>query len=106
MTPAHTIEVSDALAELNRFDAIIDVRSPSEFAEDHLPGALNWPVLDDEERRVVGTLYKSSPFEARKIGARWWRAISPSIWMPMRRTCPRAGARWCIAGAVASAPAR
>lgn len=69
MTPAHTIEVSDALAELSRFDAIIDVRSPSEFAEDHLPGALNWPVLDDEQRRVVGTLYKSSPFEARKIGA-------------------------------------
>ncbi|WP_397532939.1 tRNA 2-selenouridine(34) synthase MnmH [Roseateles sp.] len=69
MTSAHTIEVSDALAELSRFDAVIDVRSPSEFAEDHLPGALNWPVLDDEQRRLVGTLYKSSPFEARKIGA-------------------------------------
>ena len=32
--------------ELERFDVIIDVRSPSEFAEDHLPGAINLPVLD------------------------------------------------------------
>lgn len=52
------------------FDAIIDVRSPAEFAEDHLPGAINLPVLDDEERARVGTIYKQqSPFLARKIGA-------------------------------------
>lgn len=52
------------------FDDIIDVRSPSEFAEDHLPGAINLPVLDDQERARVGTIYKQiSPFDARKIGA-------------------------------------
>jgi len=52
------------------FDDIIDVRSPQEFAEDHLPGAINLPVLDDQERAQVGTIYKqSSPFDARKIGA-------------------------------------
>ena len=52
------------------FDEIIDVRSPAEFAEDHIPGAINLPVLDDEERARVGTLYKQvSPFTARKIGA-------------------------------------
>lgn len=52
------------------FDDIIDVRSPSEFAEDHLPGAINLPVLDDEERARVGTIYKQvSPFDARKLGA-------------------------------------
>lgn len=67
--PSHVIAPSEALADLDRFDAIIDVRSPAEFDEDHLPGALNWPVLDNEERRVVGTLYKDSPFEARKLGA-------------------------------------
>lgn len=51
------------------FDDIIDVRSPSEFAEDHLPGAINLPVLDDVERAKVGTIYKQvSPFDARKIG--------------------------------------
>ena len=52
------------------YDAVIDVRSPSEFAEDHLPGAVNWPVLDDAERARVGTLYvQVSPHEARKAGA-------------------------------------
>jgi tRNA 2-selenouridine synthase len=43
---------------------------PAEFAEDHIPGAINCPVLDDEQRIQVGTLYKQvSPFEAKKIGA-------------------------------------
>lgn len=52
------------------FDTIIDVRAPSEFAEDHVPGAINLPVLSDEERARVGTIYvQDSPFKARKIGA-------------------------------------
>ncbi|MEI4473430.1 tRNA 2-selenouridine(34) synthase MnmH [Frigidibacter sp. MR17.24] len=52
------------------FDDIIDVRAPSEFAEDHVPGAISLPVLDDEERARVGTIYKQvSPFDARKLGA-------------------------------------
>ena len=52
------------------FDDVIDVRSPAEFAEDHVPGAINLPVLDNEERARVGTIYKQqSPFKARKIGA-------------------------------------
>lgn len=53
-----------------RYDAIIDVRSPSEFAEDHLPGAINCPVLDDAQRVRIGTLYKqASAFDAKKVGA-------------------------------------
>ncbi|PRX31945.1 tRNA 2-selenouridine synthase [Meinhardsimonia xiamenensis] len=52
------------------FDTVIDVRSPSEYAEDHLPGAISLPVLDDEERARVGTIYvQQSPFLARRIGA-------------------------------------
>jgi tRNA 2-selenouridine synthase len=52
------------------FDAIIDVRSPSEFAADHVPGALNLPVLDDAERAEVGTIYvQESRFLARRMGA-------------------------------------
>lgn len=47
----------------------IDVRSPAEFALDHLPGAINLPVLDNAERATVGTLYVTSPFAARKLGA-------------------------------------
>ncbi|WBU56972.1 tRNA 2-selenouridine(34) synthase MnmH [Paracoccus sediminicola] len=57
-------------AASGRFDEIIDVRSPAEFAEDHLPGAINLPVLSDAERAEVGTVYKQvSPFDARKMGA-------------------------------------
>jgi len=52
------------------FDALIDTRSPAEFAEDHLPGAINLPVLSNEERARVGTIYvQDSPFRARKLGA-------------------------------------
>jgi tRNA 2-selenouridine synthase len=56
--------------EIARFDTLIDVRTPAEFAHDHIPGAVNCPVLTDEEHAQVGTLYKQvSPFEARKVGA-------------------------------------
>ena len=52
------------------FDAIIDVRSPAEFADDHIPGALSLPALSNEERAKVGTIYKQvSAFEAKKVGA-------------------------------------
>jgi tRNA 2-selenouridine synthase len=58
------------LAEIRRFDDVIDARSPSEFAEDHLPGAMNAPVLDDAERARVGSLYtQQSAFEAKRLGA-------------------------------------
>lgn len=63
------VDIDEALAA-GAFDALIDARSPAEFAEDHLPGALNWPVLGDEERARVGTLYvQDSPLAARKLGA-------------------------------------
>ena len=55
--------------QIPAFHTVIDARSPSEFALDHLPGAINCPVLDDEERRIVGTLYKQQgSFEARRVG--------------------------------------
>ena len=64
------ITAVQALPVLAAFDTVIDARSESEFAQDHLPGALNWPSLTDEERRVVGTEYVHvSPFTARKRGA-------------------------------------
>jgi tRNA 2-selenouridine synthase len=56
-------------ASLAAFDTVIDVRSPTEFARDHLPGALNLPVLDDDERARVGTIYvQESAFLARRLG--------------------------------------
>ncbi|HEV8690178.1 MAG TPA: tRNA 2-selenouridine(34) synthase MnmH [Ideonella sp.] len=65
-----TVTATDALGGQDGYDAVIDVRSPSEFTEDRLPGAVNWPVLDDAERAEVGTIYTQvSTFEARKRGA-------------------------------------
>ena len=64
------VTAADAIARLGEFSSVIDARSEAEFAEDRMPGAVNWPSLNDEERRLVGTLYKQvSPFEARKRGA-------------------------------------
>ncbi|MBD2354338.1 tRNA 2-selenouridine(34) synthase MnmH [Tolypothrix sp. FACHB-123] len=52
------------------YSEIIDVRSPSEYLEDHIPGAINLPVLNDAERVEVGTIYQQvCSFTARKIGA-------------------------------------
>ncbi len=60
----------DALFQLGSFDALIDARSEGEYALDHIPGAVNWPTLDDGQRRDIGTMYKQvNPFEARKRGA-------------------------------------
>ncbi|ELA00648.1 MULTISPECIES: tRNA 2-selenouridine(34) synthase MnmH [Cupriavidus] len=86
------------------FDTIIDARSPAEFEIDHIPGAINCPVLDNEERRIVGTLYKQvGAFEARRVGgamvaanlARHLReqfADRPSGWRPLVY-CWRGGLR-------------
>jgi tRNA 2-selenouridine synthase len=68
--PLVTITASEALQRLPAFDTVIDARSESEYAEDRMPGAVNWPSLNDEERRLVGTEYKQvSPFVAQKRGA-------------------------------------
>ncbi len=67
MAAAQDVATVEQLAE---FDEVIDVRTPAEFAEDHVPGAVNRPVLSDEERARVGTQYKQvSAFTGRKLGA-------------------------------------
>jgi tRNA 2-selenouridine synthase len=66
-TKAHSVPVHD---NISSFDCVIDARTPAEYAEDHIPGAISAPVLDDAERAEVGTMYKQlSPFEAKKVGA-------------------------------------
>ena len=97
------ITAAEAVAPLAQH-TLIDVRSPAEFAEDHLPGAVNWPVLDDEQRRVVGTLYvQDSPLAARKVGAvmvarniathvERWVQDRPREWQPLVY-CWRGGQR-------------
>jgi len=66
----HILDIAQFAQARNQFDAIIDVRSPAEFALDHIPGSINYPVLNNEERAQIGILYKQvSPFAAKKLGA-------------------------------------
>lgn len=92
----------------DNFDDIIDARSPAEYAEDCIPGAVNIPALDNEQRRIVGTLHKHNPFAARLKGAtmiaenlavylRAEFADKPPHWRPLVY-CQRGGQR---SGAVA-----
>jgi tRNA 2-selenouridine synthase len=68
--PVHTLTAADALARLASFDATIDARTEAEHALDHVPGALNWPTLNNQERIDIGTMYKQvNAFEAKKRGA-------------------------------------
>lgn len=68
--PVATLPAPATIDRLDDFDAVIDARSEAEFAEDHVPGAWNWPTLNNEERILIGTLYKQvNAFEAKKRGA-------------------------------------
>ena len=65
-----TLSATEAIGRLHEFDTVIDARSEGEFDEDHLPGAVNWPTLNNEERHSIGILYKQvNAFEAKKRGA-------------------------------------
>ncbi len=86
------------------------MRSEGEFAEDHVPGAINCPVLDNDERARVGTIYKQrSAFEAKKIGA---ALVSANIARHLQRALSRPPARVASAGLLlarrraAAAPSR
>jgi tRNA 2-selenouridine synthase len=87
-----SIACDAALADLAQFDTIIDVRSESEFAIDHLPGALNCPVLTDAERAEIGTIYKQvSPFDARRAGA---ALVAANIARHLRSCFPERPRTW------------
>ena len=96
----------ESLAEILNadFDEVIDVRSPSEFDDDHVPGAVNLPVLDCEERVLVGEIYnRESRFRAKRVGAalvakniaghlEGWLANRPGCYRPLVY-CWRGGER-------------
>lgn len=104
MKQSTIIEIDAFFQQELGFDTIVDTRSPAEFAEDHIPGAINCPVLSNEERIEVGTLYKQvSPFAAKKLGAALVSrniaehlqsrfADNPKQWRPMVY-CWRGGTR-------------
>lgn len=63
------IDIDEFIKKKEKF-CVIDVRSESEFNEDHILGAINVPILDDEERKFIGTLYKEKGVKAAKAMAR------------------------------------
>ena len=88
MSHRQPVRVSD----IDQFQTIIDARSPSEFALDRIPGAINCPVLNDEERAQIGTIYKQvSPFEAKRLGA---AMVSANLARHLRDTFHDKPANW------------
>jgi tRNA 2-selenouridine synthase len=68
--PVQFLSATEAMARLATFDTLIDARTEDEYALDHVPGAINWPTLDNAERISIGTMYKQvNAFEAKKRGA-------------------------------------
>lgn len=53
------------------YDLIIDARSQREYEEDHIPGAVNMPVVNNEEYAEVGTLHRTDKVGAYRIGVRY-----------------------------------
>ncbi len=87
-----TVAAEAALCRLDDASAVLDVRSPGEFALDHMPGASNWPVLDNAERARVGTLYQQQgAFEAKKVGA---ALVARNIARHLERESPRLARDW------------
>jgi len=70
MKDPHRLTAQEVVARWDEFKTILDARSPSEYALDHLPGASNAPVLDDEQRARVGTANaEQGGFESKRLGA-------------------------------------
>ncbi len=88
MSPRPPVRITDR----HQFHTLIDARSPAEFALDHIPGAINCPVLDNEERATIGTVYKQvSPFEAKRLGA---AMVSANLARHLRETFADKPANW------------
>ncbi|WP_321368993.1 tRNA 2-selenouridine(34) synthase MnmH [uncultured Desulfuromusa sp.] len=72
-----TIELEKALEQRRNGALIIDVRTPAEFAESTIPGAMNVPIFSNEERVQIGTLFKQKgKMAARKLGV---EIVAPKI---------------------------
>jgi tRNA 2-selenouridine synthase len=104
MRQAQPLVIANFAEQLKQFDTIIDVRSPSEFNEDRIPGSINLPVLTDEQRHAVGLKHKvdgafagslfGAPLVARNIAHYLESELAqrPRQWKPLIY-CWRGGQR-------------
>lgn len=77
-----------AFKDLSATLPVLDVRSPSEFAHAHFPGAVSLPVFSDEERIIIGTAYKQESREiAVKKGLAFWGPKMNSILEAAEEIC-------------------
>lgn len=82
---------------------LIDVRTPDEYAQAHIPGALNLPLFSNEERAIIGTLYKQESREAAilkgfdLVGPKWSQYIKEALGLAPKKKivlyCWRGGLR-------------
>src|SRR5438552_17072470 len=76
--------------EFSSYGLVIDARSPHEYAEDHIPGAVNLPVVDDIEYAEVGTTHKTDKHAAYLIGVEYsLRNIADQIKPLIARYTPK-----------------
>lgn len=90
--------------DFHRYDLMIDARTPREYAEDHVPGAVNLPVVDDAQFAEVGTLHAVDPHAAYLLGAQYsLRNIAGHLWRHDFQGMAGMHASLSIASEVASA---
>ncbi len=77
----NSIEINEAIDKECTF---VDTRSPSEFAVDHIPGAVNIPIFDDNQRKEIGILYKASKQKAFDLGLKYYSEKLPSLVKELR----------------------
>ena len=72
-----TITLERAILQRDKGSLLVDVRTPDEFADGTIPGAVNVPIFDNEERAQVGTLYtQEGSRQARRLGV---ELVAPKI---------------------------
>lgn len=96
MLPIQKIEITELLQNQEQF-VVVDVRSAKEYQEDHIPGAVSMPILSDEERHEVGTLYKQVSKESAKEQGLVYAAPKLLTYYQFARDVVKSGKRICFA---------
>lgn len=96
---AVTVTVESVIPHILQNDAVfLDTRSPAEYEHAHIPGALSFPLMSNEERAIIGTIYKQQGRQAavtegfRLIGPRFAEFVEKAHQITEGKKC------FCIVG--------